>query len=186
MLKKRDFEMKFNLNAKIKKPETEYKFVLNSIRSLKVKKKTQTIGMYILLSRKYLLEKKYKLALRMIKKAQMIDPRNPEMLWVYARCLEENDQNKNAIGVYKNLLKRGEAKLLKEYPWLRKKWILSLLNDCRLNIAMCYYVLLKDKLAARWFELHLKKRRRGIVSYLTIKQISKYYTSNEGCKDRVT
>ena len=154
--------------------DAEYQYVLSRIRLYKKHRDTATVEFTILLARKYLHKRKYRLALKTIEKAYRKEPSNSELLWVYGRCLEETNNDRKAIAVYKKILKKGALRIQNEPCRHSKKWADNLLNDCRIAIGLCYAVCLQDKLAMRWITLHLKYRKPGMESIYSKKWVLKF------------
>jgi len=157
-----------------RKGDADYQYVLSRIQLYKKHRETDTVEFAILLARKYLHERKYRLALKTIEHAYHQESSNSELLWVYARCLEETNNDIKAIAVYKNILKKGSLRIQNEPCGHSKKWADDLLNDCRLAIGLCYAICLRDKLAMRWITLHLKYRKPGMESIYSKKSVLEF------------
>ena len=111
---------------------------------------------------------RYRQSLELADEALKIKPGDIEATWCRANILEKLDQNKAAIRLYKSILLKGLDKCAADGG---KRWARMLLNDCRCAIGMCYWVMLKDRLAVRWLKEHLKRRHHNDTSVYSQKFI---------------
>ncbi|GAG36982.1 unnamed protein product, partial [marine sediment metagenome] len=106
----------------------------------------------------YYEEHRYQMALRVSRKAVKLAPHCPLVLWDYAGALDMVGREREAIEVWKKLLKRGVHSVAYgpcgeglAYAW-------SLLNDSRYSIACSYLDLGKVALGIRYLRAHIAHR----------------------------
>lgn len=116
------------------------------------------------LSEAYYEERDYKNALKYSEKAKAVCPNCPLVLWDYAGALDMLDREKEAIEVWKGLVRSGARISSFDDCWESKRWAKSLLNDCRYRIALSYADLNEYAKARQYLRKHIAKRSPGIPS----------------------
>jgi tetratricopeptide (TPR) repeat protein len=113
----------------------------------------------------------YARALAILQKARKIAPRCPLVLWYFAGALDMLGREKEAIAIWKGLLKRGLENIAfgECGEGLRRAELY--LNDARYRIGCSYADLGMKALAARYLNDHLKHRRRGLRSEYSLRQV---------------
>jgi len=123
------------------------------------------------LSTTYYEEKRYKKALATSKRALKLDPQCPLILWDYACVLDMVGQEKEAIAVWKKLLRRGERALAFDNCGEGIRWARSLLNDCRFRIGVSYLDRGKKTIGKQYLIEHLRQRSPGLPSLYSMKDV---------------
>src|SRR5438045_746826 len=86
----------------------------------------------------YYEDRNYKKALFYSTQAMALAPKCPLVLWDYAGTLDMLGQNKEAIAIFKNLIKRGIDKIAYGACGEGKAWARGVIADCFYRIAKCY------------------------------------------------
>lgn len=116
------------------------------------------------LSSSYYESRKYKIALSYVQKVLKIAPHCPLVQWDYAGTLDMLGREKEAIVVWKRLLKRGADRIAYGECGEGIRWAESMLNDCRYKIGLCNADIGNVRAAKRYFKMHLKNRRPRLPS----------------------
>ncbi len=114
-------------------------------------------------------------ALEYARKAKNLRPKCPDALFRYASALEYTESSKNtikAISILKKLLKTNINKITCKNCGKGVKYAKSFLNDCRYEIGTYYQALGENKLAIKYFLLHLENRQKGIPNIVTAKEVN--------------
>ncbi len=102
----------------------------------------------------------YTTALRHSRRAVALAPRCPLALCCLAGSLDMLRREKEAIMIWKGLLRRGVGRLGRQIPCGEgEKWAAQLLNDIRYRLACSYCDLGNLAVAARYFRRHLAIRK---------------------------
>lgn len=112
----------------------------------------------------YYEQRQYETALNYSREALKLAPHCPLVLWDYAGALEQTGHEREAIRVWKRLLRRGIERIAHGPCGEGIRKAESLLNDCRYRIGKTYYFLDRPVLAWRYMHAHLTHRRRGLPS----------------------
>lgn len=115
----------------------------------------------------------YEKALRCAEKALNLAPHCPLVLWHYAGALYMHGLAKEALAVWKGLLKRGVQVIARGECGEGMASARSLLNDCNYRIGACYAWIGQKALAARYFHKYMENRRKGIRSIYNIREVKK-------------
>ncbi len=138
-----------------------------------LKKNPDDIWFLAVLSSIYYEQRKYIKAMEIIKKAIRITPQEPLVMWHYAVALYGLGKKKEAIKVYKKILKKGIRRIAFLDTTEGIRWARTLTNDCRYEIGTCYAHIGNLSLAAKWLRQHLKNRRPGIPSIYSKAEVKK-------------
>ena len=112
----------------------------------------------------YYEQRQYETALHYSQESMKLAPHCPLVLWNYAGALEQTGHEREAIRVWKRLLRRGIERIAHGPCGEGIRQAESLLNDCRYRIGKTYYFLDRPALAWRYMHAHLTHRRRGLPS----------------------
>ena len=112
----------------------------------------------------YYEQRQYETALQHSQKAMELAPHCPMVLWDYAGALEQTGHDREAIRIWKRLLRRGVERIAHGPCGEGLRQAESLLNDCRYRIGKAYHFLGRPALAWRYMHAHLAHRRRGLPS----------------------
>ena len=112
----------------------------------------------------YYEQRQYETALHYSQESMKLAPHCPLVLWNYAGALEQTGHEREAIRVWKRLLRRGIERIAHGPCGEGIRQAESLLNDCRYRIGKTYYFLDRPVLAWRYMHAHLTHRRRGLPS----------------------
>ena len=127
------------------------------------------------LSSTYYEERRYKTALKYVKKARKIAPKCPLVIWDYACTLGMIGHHKNAIALFKMLISRGERSIAFDECGEGIRWAKSLLNDCRYWIGISYRSLGDERQARSFIRMHLRRRKSGLPSLYNARSIRKKF-----------
>ena len=109
-------------------------------------------------------QRQYETALHYSQKAMELAPHCPLVLWDHAGALEQTGHEREAIRIWKRLLRRGIERVAHGPCGEGIRQAESLLNDCRYRIGKTYGFLGRPALARRYMHAHLTHRRRGLPS----------------------
>jgi tetratricopeptide (TPR) repeat protein len=123
------------------------------------------------LSETYYEEGKIARALQTIKKAHVLNPECPLVLWDYANTLEEVGQPAKAIVLYKQLLNRSIQEIACGECGEGLPWAESLLADTAYRVALCYQQLSNFSEAWRYLLKHVSMREQGVQSIYPEKEV---------------
>ncbi|MEW6619835.1 MAG: hypothetical protein AB1422_10955 [bacterium] len=112
----------------------------------------------------YYEEYEYEKSLELSEKAMKLAPKCPLVLWDYAGSLDMVNKNKEAIAIWKKLLKKGVEAIAYGDCGEGVRWARSLLNDCRYRISRSYEKLGNISASIRFLEEHIANRSPGIPS----------------------
>lgn len=103
----------------------------------------------------------YKAALRAARKAARAPGgRYPDVGWHAASALEALKRNREAIGEYEAILKRGARELATHINDPNRANIArNLVSECRLGIAENLVAMGEDAAARKWYRAHLRHRK---------------------------
>ncbi|MEW6411481.1 MAG: tetratricopeptide repeat protein [Candidatus Zixiibacteriota bacterium] len=119
----------------------------------------------------YYEQRKYAKALEISKAALKTTPNCPLVLWNHAGTLEMLGRRARAIQIYRTLIQRGSRRRSYGNCWESARWTESLVNDCRYRLALCYRDLGRKNTASRYFGEHLRRRRPGVPSIYSRKEV---------------
>jgi predicted Zn-dependent protease len=121
----------------------------------------------------YCEERNYKKALFYDSQALRLAPSCPLVLWDYAGALDMLGRNKEAIAIYRKLVKRGEYKSAYGECGEGMAWARGVIADCLYRIAKCYEEQSRPKKALSYYEQHLKRRGPGSRSIYSIGEVKR-------------
>jgi tetratricopeptide (TPR) repeat protein len=127
------------------------------------------------LSDTYFEERNYSKALEYIDKALNIAPRCPLVLWDYAETLDMLERNKEAMQIYKKLIRRGVNNIAYSECGEGIRWSRSIINDCYYRIGLIYGDISKWKLASKYIKLHIANRNRNCPSIYNLRNVKKEF-----------
>ena len=116
----------------------------------------------------YYEQRQYKRALHYSEKALALDPRCPLVLWDYAGCLDMLDRPKDALPIYRKLIRRGVDRLAHGECGEGRAWARSLVADCHYRMAHCHRRLANNTQAVASYRRHLALRGPGCHSIYSI------------------
>jgi tetratricopeptide (TPR) repeat protein len=119
----------------------------------------------------YYEQRQYKHALFYTKKAMVLCPKCPLVLWDYAGCLHMLDRNEESIAVYRQLTSRGIERIATADCGEGKAWAKGLVADCHYRTGECYRERGDMKRAANAYRRHLALRGPGCRSIYPIADI---------------
>lgn len=112
-------------------------------------------------------------ALPYILKAESIKPTDPLLLYTKGRILWSLGNYDEALVPFEKIIQSDIEGL--SMNGFGKKWALSLQNDSRYYKAECLYFIHQDSDALSSLEEHLKKRKRGLESEFSLKEVKRLY-----------
>ena len=121
----------------------------------------------------YYEEQNYEKALFYDTQAMNLAPNCPLVLWDYAGTLDMLGRNKEAIAIYRKLIKRGVDKIAYGECGEGLAWARGVVADCLYRIAKCYAEEEKPKKALNYYEQHLNQRGPGCRSIYPIDEVKK-------------
>ena len=164
---------RLNLGAKINKLLDLGKY--SDARRLIMRALRAEPGSHWLLTRlgvTYYEQHRYREALKAARKALKLAPRCPLVLWDYACDLDMLENERAAIKIWKQLIRRGAKSLAYEECGEGIRWAGSLINDCRYRIGSSYLDLGDREKAVRYMRAHLAHRPSGgAASIYTLKDV---------------
>lgn len=116
------------------------------------------------LSSIYYEEYEYEKSLELSKKAIKLAQQCPLVLWDYAGSLDMVGKHKEAIAIWKKLIKKGIEAIAYGECGEGIRWARSLLNDCRYRISWSYEKLGNLEDAIKFLQDHIANRSPGIPS----------------------
>ena len=125
------------------------------------------------LSAMYYQERNYKKALQISRKAYSIDPKCPLVLWDLAGALDMLDREKEAIKVYRNLIKRGVDTIAFGECGEGLARARGLVADCYYALFSCYNSLGAKKKAQTFLRKHISLRGRGCHSIYSLRNVKR-------------
>jgi len=125
------------------------------------------------LSGTYYEERNYEKALEYVEQALRVAPRCPLVLWDYATTLDMLERNKDALRVYKSLIRRGVDRIAHGECDVGIRWARSLVNDCRYRLGRIYASMGNFHLASKYMEAHIANRSRNCPSIYNVRDVKK-------------
>lgn len=125
------------------------------------------------LSSIYYEEKKYNKALEIVKKAYKIAPSCPLVNWDYAGTQYMLNDKKEAIKIWKRLVKRGVKSIAYDECGEGLPWARSLVNDCLYRIGLAYKSMGNYKLAIKYISDHIRNRNPNCKSIYNLRKVKK-------------
>ena len=121
----------------------------------------------------YYEQKQYKRALHYTLKAFALAPQCPLVLWDYAGCLEMLNQSKEAMAIYRRLIRRDVHRLANGDCGEGVAWARGLVADCHYRMAHCYRDQGNKKQARVSYQQHLALRGSGCRSIYRNNEVKK-------------
>jgi tetratricopeptide (TPR) repeat protein len=121
----------------------------------------------------YYEEHEYKTALAYEEAAMKLAPQCPLVLWDYAGTLDMLGREKEAIAIYRKIIKRGLQSLAFDDCGEGIARARGLLADCLYRMAKCYLSIGKPLQAVNYFQQHLSQRGPGCQSIYPIANVRK-------------
>jgi tetratricopeptide (TPR) repeat protein len=118
-------------------------------------------------------QRDYKRALKFTERALKISPDCPLVIWDYASTLDNLKKKKEAISLWKSLIKRGINKIAFGKCHEGIRWAKSLIIDCYFSIGQSYFDLGNKKEARKFLNKHLISRQKGLPSIYSLKEVHK-------------
>jgi tetratricopeptide (TPR) repeat protein len=117
----------------------------------------------------------YDKSLECAEKALELAPHCPLVLWHYAGALHMQGLAKEALAVWKKLIKRGVNAIAHGECGEGIASARSLVNDCNYRVASCYAWIGQKALAARYFRRYLENRHKGVRSVYSLADVKKEF-----------
>jgi len=124
----------------------------------------------------YYEQRQYKRALHYSEKALALSPRCPLVLWDYAGCLDMLGRPKEAISIYRRLIRRGVDRIAHGDCGEGIAWARGLVADCHYRMAHCYRDLGNTRQAVVSHRRHLALRGPGCRSSYPIDKVRQEWT----------
>lgn len=124
----------------------------------------------------YYEQRNYRKALFYVTQAMKLAPDCPLVLWDYAGTLNMLGQNKEAIAIYKKLVKRGAEKIAHGKCGEGLASARSLIADCLYRIAKCYEDQSHYKKALDFYDRYIEHRKLGSRSIYRISEVKNRIT----------
>ncbi len=127
------------------------------------------------LSVTYYEQEDYRKAFTLIKKAFVIAPHCPLVLWDYAGACAALGRPKEAIKKYDALIEMYPDKFHEDECGEDMNWASSLVLDCFFRLGTCFQALNADHLAMSFFDdyIELRKKHKGLASLYSIADATK-------------
>jgi tetratricopeptide (TPR) repeat protein len=125
------------------------------------------------LSLTYYEEHDYKKSLQISQKAYAINPKCPLVLWDLAGALDMLGREKDAIKIYRNLIRRGVESIALDECGEGLSRARGLVADCYYRLFLCYQTLGAKKKASPFLQKHLSLRGRGCHSIYSLQQVKR-------------
>jgi len=135
----------------------------DAVRS-SLRKEPEDPLLWMELAETYYGENKYKLALRYYEKAYRLAPSSPLVLSDYAGTLDLMGREKEAIEIWKKLLRKGRNRIARGEHIAGMRDASCLLNQCRFRLALSHARLGSIASAIRYLKRHIANRARGLPS----------------------
>jgi tetratricopeptide (TPR) repeat protein len=129
----------------------------------------------IRLSLTYYEEFNYARALTLAEKAYKLAPRCPLVLWNLAGTFDMLERYREAIAIYRSLIRRGVEPIAYDECGEGTRWARSLVADCWYRLARCAVKLGRRSEALHNYEKHLEMRGPGCHSIYPIKNVRKEF-----------
>ena len=121
----------------------------------------------------YYEEHNYKRALFYENRAMKLAPHCPLVQWDYAGTLDMLGRDKEAIAIYRKLVRSGAEEIAYGPCGEGLAWARGLVTDCLYRIAKCYEDGGRYKTALAYYEQHLERRGPGCRSIYPISEVKK-------------
>ena len=121
----------------------------------------------------YYEEHDYDKALFYNTQAIKLAPSCPLVLWDYAGTLHMLGRNKEAIALYRRIIKRGVDGVAYGVCGEGRAWARGVIADCLYRVAQCYRELGQAKKATNYYGQHLNARGPGCRSIYPIDAVKK-------------
>ena len=108
--------------------------------------------------------RQYKRALRIARKGLSMNPMSSVFLWDVACCLDMLDREREAIVLWKRLMRRKPERVREDGADSDAKWGPELLNDSRYRVGVSYLRIGMRKTARKYPLQHIQGRGRGLRS----------------------
>ncbi len=119
----------------------------------------------------YYEERNYRKALVYSTEAIKFAPSCPLALMDHAACLDMLGRGKEAIEIWRRLLRKGKRKIAVGECGEGIRSAKEIVNSCRYRLGVAYADLGRRDLAIRYLKLHLKFRQRGIPCPQTKREV---------------
>jgi tetratricopeptide (TPR) repeat protein len=119
----------------------------------------------------YYEEYKYGKALFYTERALQLAPNCPLALWDYAGALDMLGRTREAVYIYKRLVKRGIEDIAYGDCGEGLAWARGLVADCFYRLAKCYDELGRHKNSLDYYSRHLQLRGPGCRSIYSVSEV---------------
>lgn len=120
----------------------------------------------------YYEEKEYDKALKFTKKALILNPNDPLVLWDYATILDMSGNAKGAIELWEKIIGFGEDRVGTIETGEGLEWAKSLICDCYYRVGLAYLNSGDREKAFENLHLHLDLRKLGAESIYTLDAVN--------------
>jgi tetratricopeptide (TPR) repeat protein len=128
----------------------------------------------------YYEQRDYNAALAYSERALKLAPRCPLVLWDYGGVLDMLGRKREAIQVFRRLVRRGAQSLAYGECGEGIAKARALVADCLYRLALCYRDLGRRSRAAKFFEQHIASRGPGCRSIYPVREVRKKYRDMMG------
>ncbi|SRR5579883_1118680 len=115
----------------------------------------------------------YEKSLEYAQKAFSLAPHCPLVLWHYAGALYMHGLAKEALDIWKRLIRRGAKSIAYGECGEGLESARRLVNDCNYRIGRCYAWIGQRALAIRYFRKYLENREKGVRSAYDLREVKK-------------
>jgi tetratricopeptide (TPR) repeat protein len=134
------------------------------------------------LSLTYYEERDYQGALKVSERALALAPRCPLVLWDHAGTLDMLGRCREAISIFRRLIKRGVDSIAHGECSEGVGWARGLIADCHYRVAGCYRKLGQKARFLREFEKHLDMRGPGCYSIYSLDEVAEEFDHVRGAR----
>ena len=127
------------------------------------------------LSGAYIMIKEYQKALTAAQKAYQLQSDDVLMIYNYGDSLTCLDRYEEAVVIFDNILKKSISRVAYGFPGEGMRWTMGVFNDARFLKGICLREMGDFIRARRYIKLHLTKRRPGVYSDFSKRQVLKEY-----------
>ena len=121
----------------------------------------------------YYEQRRYRKALEVARQAYRLAPRCPLVLWDYAGTLQMNGRHRDALSVYRRLVRRGIDSVANGPCGEGRARATALVADSLFRMARSLEALGKPRAALNAFEKHLDLRGPGCRSLYSLKEVGR-------------
>lgn len=117
----------------------------------------------------------YRRALTFSKKALKLAPRCPLVLWDYAGALDMLGREREALRIYRSLVRRGIDSIAFGECGEGRAWARGLIADCHYRMSHCYREIGNHRKAVDEMRKHLARRGPGCRSIYDLREVRREF-----------